>query len=92
MAAARDLEIHHMDVKCAFLNGDLEEEIYMEQPEGFVKEGEEHLVCKLKKSLYGLKPSPRAWNHKLDGDLKDLGFDQVQRITVFMFDAQRSMW
>jgi hypothetical protein len=48
------MEIHQMDIKIAFLNGDLEEEIYMEQPKGFTQE-DEHLVCKLHKSLYGLK-------------------------------------
>jgi hypothetical protein len=53
------MEIHQVDVKTAFLNGDLEEEIYMEQPKGFTQEGE-HLVCKLHKSLYRLKQSPRA--------------------------------
>jgi hypothetical protein len=62
-----------MDVKTAFLNGDLEEEIYMEQPEGFTQEGE-HLVCKLHKSLYGLKQFPRAWNQKLDVFLKNIEF------------------
>eukprot|EP00731_Ephydatia_muelleri_P018948 Em0011g988a len=51
-----------MDVVTAFLNGTLEEEIYMEQPPGYIKKGEEHLVCKLKKSIYGLKQSPRCWN------------------------------
>jgi hypothetical protein len=56
LAAIEDMEIHQMDVKTAFLNSDLEEEIYMEQPEGFTQEGE-HLVCKLHKSLYGLKIS-----------------------------------
>ena len=55
IAALRNLEIHQMDVKTAFLNGDLDEEIYMEQPEGFVIPGQENKVCKLVKSLYGLK-------------------------------------
>jgi len=49
-----------MDVVTAFLNG-LEEEIYMEQPDGYIQPGQEHLVCKLQKSLYGLKQSPRCW-------------------------------
>jgi hypothetical protein len=62
-----------MDVKTAFLNGDLEEEIYMEQPEGFTQEGE-HLVCKLHKSLYELKQSLKAWNQKLDVFLKSIEF------------------
>jgi hypothetical protein len=61
LATIEDMEIHQMDVKIAFLNGDLEDENNMEQPEGFTQEGE-HLVCKLHKSLYGLKQSPRAWN------------------------------
>jgi len=54
LVAIEDMEIHQMGVKTAFLNGDLEEEIYMEQPTRFTQEGE-HLVCKLHKSLYGLK-------------------------------------
>ena len=55
LAASLDLEVEQMDVKTAFLHGNLEEEIYMEQPEGYVKKGKENLVCRLKKSLYGLK-------------------------------------
>ena len=54
--------IHQMDVVTAFLNGTLDEDIYMEQPPGYIKKGEEHLVCKLKRSLYGLKQSSRCWN------------------------------
>lgn len=54
-----------MDVKSAFLNGELEETIYVSQPEGFVKENEEHLVYSLVKALYGLRQAPRAWNAKL---------------------------
>jgi len=49
------LKIHQLDVKSAFLNGDLKEEVYLMQPERFVKKGKEHLVCRLKKALYGLK-------------------------------------
>jgi hypothetical protein len=67
------MEIHQMDVKIAFLNGDLEKEIYTEQPEGFTQEGE-HLVCKLHKSLYRLKQSPRASNQKLNVFLKNIKF------------------
>ncbi len=58
LVALEDMEMHQMDMKTAFLNGELEEEIYMEQPQGFVHQGGEHLVCKLHKSLYGLKQSP----------------------------------
>jgi len=73
LVAMEDMEIHQMEVKTAFFNGDLEEEIYMEQPEGFTQEGE-HLVCKFHKSLYRLKQSPRAWNQKLDAFLKNIEF------------------
>jgi hypothetical protein len=59
LAASLDLEIEQMDVKTAFLHGDLEEEIYMEQPEGFTVKGKEDYVCRLKKSLYSLKQAPR---------------------------------
>ena len=58
IAASMNLEVEQLDVKTTFLHGDLEEEIYMQQPEGFVKRGKDHLVCQLKKSLYGLKQAP----------------------------------
>ena len=60
-----DLEVHQMDVVSAFLNGDLEEDIYMRQPEGFTSRNHPNKVCKLKKSLYGLKQSARCWNQKI---------------------------
>ena len=58
------------------LNGDLKHEVYMKQPEGFVVKGQEHLVYKLKRSIYGLKQSSRCWNSVLDQHLKKLGFVQ----------------
>lgn len=65
-----------MDVATAFLNSMLQREIYMEQPTGFEKEGEEHLVCRLRKSIYGLKQSSRCWNIALDTHLGNMGFSQ----------------
>ena len=59
MIAWFDLELEQLDVKTAFLHGELEEQIFMHQPERFVIEGKENHVCRLKKSLYGLKQSPR---------------------------------
>ena len=58
IATSMDLEVEQLDVKTTFLHGDLEEDIYMQQLEGFLNKGKEHLVYRLKKSLYGLKPTP----------------------------------
>ena len=65
-----------MDVVSAFLNGELAEEIYMKQPPGYVQSGKEELVCKLRKSIYGLKQSPRCWNEKLRDQLRSAGFKE----------------
>jgi hypothetical protein len=66
IVAMHDLELEKLDVKTAFLHGDLEEEIYMDQPDGFIVPGKENFVCKLKKSLYDFKQSPRQWYKKCD--------------------------
>ena len=65
-----------MDVKSAFLNGVLEEEVYLEQPPGYVKNGEEKKILKLKKALYGLKQAPRAWNTRINTYFKENGYKQ----------------
>jgi hypothetical protein len=65
-----------MDVKTTFLNGEIEEEVYIEQPKGFIIHNEKSHVCRLKKSLYGLKKSPCAWYEKIDGFLISLGFNK----------------
>jgi len=78
IAASLDLEIHQMDIVTAFLANILHEEIYMEQPEGFVDDGHDvDMVCELEKSLYGLKQSARLWNQKLDGYLRKIGYTQT---------------
>ena len=76
IAAQRGWQIHHMDVKSAFLNGDLVEEVYVQQPPGFVVEGGSGKVLKLRKALYGLRQAPRAWNSRLDSELIKLGFER----------------
>jgi hypothetical protein len=60
------LHLEQLDVKTTFLHGDLEEEIYMQQPQGYEVKEKENLVCRLKKSLYGLKKAPRQWYLKFD--------------------------
>ena len=74
LAASYGLIVHQMDVKTAFLNGELEEEIYMDQPDGFVANGQEDKVGKLLKSLYGLKQAPKQWHEKFDRTLTSAGF------------------
>jgi hypothetical protein len=77
LAATHDLELRSLDVSSAFTNGDLDEEIYMIQPEGF-HQGGPNMVCKLNKSLYGLKQSARQWNKKLHAALSDMNFIRIE--------------
>ena len=70
--------MYQLDIKNAFLYGDLIEEVYMEQLPGFVAQGEPHLVCKLKQAIYGLKQSPRAWFDKFNHVVFATGFRRSQ--------------
>ncbi|GJS17782.1 retrotransposon protein, putative, ty1-copia subclass [Tanacetum coccineum] len=76
IAAYYDYEIWQMDVKTAFLNGYLNEEVYMEHLEGFVNKKYPNRVCKLKRSIYGLKQTSRQWNKRFDDEIKKFGFTQ----------------
>ena len=74
LVAHYDLELHQMDVKIAYINDDLVEEVYMDQPDGFLTKGKEHLVCKLRKSVYGLKQASRQWYLKFNNTITLYGF------------------
>ncbi|GKD56841.1 retrotransposon protein, putative, ty1-copia subclass [Tanacetum coccineum] len=76
IAAFYDYVIWQMDVKTAFLNGYLDEDIYMVQPEGFVDPNHPRKVCKLQRSIYGLKQASRSWNKRFDEEIKRFGFTQ----------------
>lgn len=76
VASKRNLVLKHFDVKTAYLYGKLEEELYMKQPAGFEKTGAEKLVCRLRRSIYGLKQSARCWNHRLHAVLIGMEFKQ----------------
>jgi len=77
IVAHMDLELHQMDVKTAFLNGDLSEEIYMTQPAGYVVKGQEQKVCHLMKSIYGLKQASRQWYLKFHQSILNYGFKMM---------------
>ncbi|KAL6327135.1 hypothetical protein AAG906_014953 [Vitis piasezkii] len=76
LAANLDWPLHQFDVKNAFLHGDLEEDIYMDIPSGYVANTEGNIVCKLQRTLYGLKQSPRAWFGRFSTAMKKYGFQQ----------------
>jgi hypothetical protein len=76
LAAQEVCRVHHMDVKSAFLNGDLKKEVYVHQSSGFTIPIKEGKVLRVRKALYGLRQAPRAWNVRLDSTLKGMGFGQ----------------
>ncbi|RVW22803.1 Retrovirus-related Pol polyprotein from transposon TNT 1-94 [Vitis vinifera] len=78
MVAAENLHLEQLDMKTAFLHGDLEEDLYMIQPERFIVQGQENLVCKLRNSLYGLKQAPRQWYKKFDSFMHRIGFKRCE--------------
>ena len=77
MAAAEDLELHQLDIKTAFLNGDIEEDIYLQQPPGY-EEGPGNLACHLRRALYGLRQAPRQWHARLKPELELCGFTESE--------------
>ena len=76
LVAHFDFELHHMDLKTTFLNGDLEEDVYMKQPKGFSSSESEHLVCKLNKSINGLKQASQQWYLKFHKAISFFGFEE----------------
>ena len=78
MVVAENLHLEQLDVKTTFLHGDLEEDIFMIQSKGFIVQGQENLVCKLRKSLYGLKQAPRQWFKKFDSFMHRIGFKKFE--------------
>jgi hypothetical protein len=85
LAAKMKWKLHQMDVKTAFLNGVIEEEMYIEQPQGFEVEDRRSHVYKLKKALYGLKQTPRAWYGRIDSFLTRLGFTKSKAYSNLYF-------
>ena len=81
--------LHQLDVKNAFLNGKLEEEVFMEPPPGFERDLGSGKVCRLVKSLYGLKQSPRAWFERFGKVMKKFGYNQSQRDHTLFFKHSR---
>ena len=80
-----------MDIKTTFLNDDLEESIHMMQPNGFTAKGQEHLVCKLHKSIYGLKQASSSWNKHFDQAIKTVDFDQNEDESSVYKKTQENM-
>ena len=89
LAVSKGLKLHQVDVTTAFLNGSFEEEVYIKQPKGFIEPGSENLVCRLKKSIYGLKQSPRCWNLALDSKWKEIGLSQSSHDPCIYYKSEK---
>ena len=87
LVAYQNLELEQLDVKTAFLHGELEEKIYMRQPERFIDKTFPQHVCLLKKSLYGLKQSPRQWYKRFDAFVLSIGFIRSEFDSCFYFTS-----
>ena len=87
-----DLVMHQMDVKTAFLNAELEKEIYMDQPEGFVIHGQENKVCKLDKYLYDLKQAPKQWHENFDNLIISNGFKVNESDNCIYFKSENNIF
>ena len=85
LATTYDWEVHQIDIKSAYLNGNLEEEIYMEQPKGFEVPGKEEKVCRLRKAIYGLKQAGRQWHEHLHESLREFGYKKLISGDVSIF-------
>ena len=90
LAVQDGLHVHQLDLTTAFVNGKLEEEVYMDQLEGFVEKGEKGKVCQLKHSLHGLKQAQKCWNSILDERLKEMGFTETTSNLCIRICLQRS--
>jgi hypothetical protein len=92
IVAKQDLELFQMDVKTTFLNGELDEEIYMVQPLGFEVQGHECKVCRLKRSIYGLKQSSRQWYLRFHDSITSFGFEMIEEDhCVYLKRSKRSI-
>uniref|UniRef100_A0A2N9I383 Reverse transcriptase Ty1/copia-type domain-containing protein n=1 Tax=Fagus sylvatica TaxID=28930 RepID=A0A2N9I383_FAGSY len=92
IVAKQDLELFQMDAKTAFLNGELDEEIYMAQPAGFEVQGHERKVCRLKRSIYGLKQSSRQWYLRFHDSITSFGFEMIEEDhCVYLKRSKRSI-
>lgn len=92
LAVKLGLRIDHLDIKTAFLNGYLNETVYMEQPEGFIKKGNEQKICKLYRAIYGLKQSSNAWNKRIDIFFIDLCFTRSKHEPCLYIYKKKRKW